>query len=539
VFRRIPLTRGATLEEAEAAIRSPPVAQALFPFRVASAVDNRDDELPHQPSSSREAERRPTSAAWHGGQHAHGKEAFAGVDGNQSKTTRASAFGNCGQPGAIASAHPEEGLTRKKGIARPHHSKEAQKYSVSFAGKPVESLLTKYMERNELFYKDSEYCRTCLALVAASLARNTWKRYNSAFRLWGKFQKESGLVVELLDVEAWEKKFLIWGWRDRGLKVNTLKIYLSELKELGRLAKSMETMGNDLGPFLVRGMSNLATPWKENRFPTKPLTVEDLRSIRKGLENFDWKLTGQSVWTCCVVAFWGAFRLGELLGSNAIKFDKFSSLLWEDVQLGSDSAKIRVKSAKVKGPPGNSVLLFPVPDKNLCPVTALCRLEKSERNLGMGSKESPVFRETNGNLLTKKVFLQIVNSTQGGTNSTISGKSFQTGLPSAMESFPEIFRDSHVKALGRWRGRSYQTYMKNDTPEFRWVFGRVASALLNKNFSQENREDDQTTWTESWNFPKAKSPRERIPVRARKTTVKRRLLPAKPRKGSIDSKSQR
>ncbi len=530
MYRRIPLTRSATLEEAEAAIKSPPVAQALFPFRVASEEVDRDGGPRHQSGTSRETGRRPVGPAWHENLNAHGKVAFTGVDGIRNKPTRTNTLGDCGQPGTSTSAHHEENPSRKKGITRPRHSKEAQKYGASFAGKPVELLLTKYMERNKSFSDDAEYCRTCLALVAASLARNTWKRYNSALRLWERFRKDSELVVEFLNVEAWEKKFLIWGWRDRGLNINTLS---------GRLAKNMEVMGNDLGPVLVRGMSNLATPKKKNRVEIKPLTVESLRKIRKGLEKFDWKLTGQSVWTCCVVAFWGAFRLGELLGSDAIKFDKFLSLLWEDVLLSSDTAKIRVKSAKVKGPPGDSVLLFSIPDKNLCPVTALCRLGKSEQNLGMGSKESPVFRETNGNLLTKRVFLKIVNSTQGEENYTFSGKSFRTGLPSAMESFPEIFRDSHVKALGRWRGRSYQTYMKNDMPEFRWVFDRVSSALLNKNFPQENREDDQTTWTESWSFPKAKSPRKRIPVRAKKTTAKQRSLPAKRKNGSIVSKSRK
>jgi hypothetical protein len=162
--------------------------------------------------------------------------------------------------------------------------------------------------------------------------------------------KESGLVVELIDVDVWEKKFLIWGWHDKRLKVSTLKTYLSELKELGRLAKNLATMGNDLGPFLLRGMSNLATPWEKNRVPAKPLTIEDLRSIREGLENFDWKLTGQSVWTCCVIAFWGAFRLGELLSSNTKNFDKFSSFLWEDVQLGSDSVKNSSEIRKGEGP---------------------------------------------------------------------------------------------------------------------------------------------------------------------------------------------
>jgi hypothetical protein len=71
------------------------------------------------------------------------------------------------------------------------------------------------------------------------------------------------------------------------------------------------------------------------------------------------------------------------------------------VQLTSDSAKIRIKSAKVRGPPGNLVYLFTIPDKFLCPVTALSRLKESEQNLGMGSNLSPVFKETGGPLNEK------------------------------------------------------------------------------------------------------------------------------------------
>jgi hypothetical protein len=124
------------------------MSQALFPFRVAAAVDDRDDGRLHQPGTSREAERRLTSSAWRGGQHAHEKEAAVSSNRRQIKPTRADAFGSCGQLGAIAPALPAEGSTRKKGIAKPHHSKEAQKYGTSFAGKPVELLLTKYMEKN-------------------------------------------------------------------------------------------------------------------------------------------------------------------------------------------------------------------------------------------------------------------------------------------------------------------------------------------------------------------------------------------------------
>ncbi len=237
MYQRIPLTRGATLEEAEAAIKSPPAAHALFPFRMTSEEVDSEGGPRHQSGTSRETGRRPIGPSWHENPSSHGKEAPLGADGIRSKPSRTVTLDDCGRPGTSTSAHHEENLSKKKGTARPHHSKEAQKYGISFAGKPVELLLTKYMERNKSFSNDAEYCCTCLALVAASLARNTWKRYNSALRLWEKFRTESGLVVEFLNVETWEKKFLIWGWRDRGLNISTLKIYLSELKELGRLAK--------------------------------------------------------------------------------------------------------------------------------------------------------------------------------------------------------------------------------------------------------------------------------------------------------------
>jgi hypothetical protein len=269
-------------------------------------------------------------------------------------------------------------------------------------------------------------------------------------------------------------------------------------------------------------MSNVGTQSKGEQTPTDPLTIADLREIRKGLGKYRKKLTGQSVWTCCLLAFWGAFRLGELLGSNGFIFDKFSSLLWEDVELAQNSAKIKIKSAKIRGPPGNSASLFSIPNKDLCPVLALTRLKASQLNLGMGEKRSPVFRESGGKFLTKKTFLDTVNAVGKGKETPITGKSFRTALPSALENFPSTFRESHVKALGRWGGRSYQVYMRNDQPEFQGVFNMVASVLLKNDSLQGSQRDDPTTWTGSWKIQKEKSPRKQNPVPARKRRATRR-----------------
>jgi hypothetical protein len=240
---------------------------------------------------------------------------------------------------------------------------------------------------------------------------------------------------------------------------------------------------------LLRGMENLRMGKKKTRSDAVPVTPDTLKLIKKGLSRTKERLTGQTIWTCCLVAFWGAFRLGELLGKSELKFDKFSDLLWE-------------------------------PDEGLCPVRALRRLKASQGNLGLGESHLPVFRKSSGKFLTKGGFLDEINRILGRHSIGLTGKSFRTGLPSALENFPQIFQESHLKALGRWKGRSYQLYMKNDTPEFRWVFQLVANTLLNRNVVQVKRNGGPATSTGSWRDLMGKSPpkRKTIPIRTKTRT---------------------
>jgi hypothetical protein len=379
------------------------------------------------------------------------------------------------------------------------------------------------MIKNEFFESKPGLMNECLDLVAASLAQNTWKRYDSAFRLWKLFNAQNEKKCDFLDTNSWCENFIVWGWSVRRLAASTLKVYLAELRKLGKLALGLRTPGGSLEKTLFLGMTNLSSRHWCSTGRVFPLSIENLKRIRKNLEKHRNKLTGQSVWACCLTAFWGAFRLGELLGRNGYQFDVFSDLLWEDVSWGKDWAKIHIKSAKVKGPPGNSALLFTVPDRKLCPVTALARLKKSQENFSMGKPGEPIFRESSGKFLTKRVFLDIVNEAKGKGTPKITGKSFRSALPSALENFPNLFRESHLKALGRWRGRSYQLYMRNDQPEFRHVFQAVSSALLEKSSTQANWKDSLATWTEFWDSRKGKSARKRgrIPTPSRTATQKR------------------
>jgi hypothetical protein len=286
------------------------------------------------------------------------------------------------------------------------------------------------------------------------------------------------------------------------------------------LISCLENETGELERTLLRGMENLRMGKSKTRSDTVPVTLDTLHIIKKGLSGFKEKLTGQTIWTCCLVAFWGAFRLGELLGKSELKFDRFSDLLWENVVMEGDTAIIHVKSPKTRGTRGVLATLFEIPDEGLCPVRALRRLKASQGNLGLGEPHLPVFRKSCGKFLTKGSFLDQINRVLERHSIGLTGKSFRTGLPSALENFPQIFQESHLKALGRWKGRSYQLYMKNDTPEFRWVFRLVATTILNRNNVQGKQNGGPATSTGSWRVPMGKSPptRKTIPIRTKTKT---------------------
>jgi hypothetical protein len=183
----------------------------------------------------------------------------------------------------------------------------------------------------------------CLDLIVASLSRNTWKRYNSAYNLWLVFCEKAKINPDIEKLSSCKSDFIIWCWKRGSPSVNTIKIYLSELSKLESLALALRNGGENLDLILLKGLENLRSNEKRQSRPVTPVTVKILTDIRSSLAKEKDHLSGQSVWTCCLVAFWGAFRLSELLGKTERGFDKFSDLLWEDIRFEADKVKIKIK----------------------------------------------------------------------------------------------------------------------------------------------------------------------------------------------------
>jgi hypothetical protein len=219
-----------------------------------------------------------------------------------------------------------------------------------------------------------------------------------------------------------------------------------------------------------------------------------LDEIRKGIIRAGWaRGSRKCVWAACLLAFWGSFRLGEIFANKVDSFDKFSDLLWNDIKIKKGGEMIlKIRGGKTPGPPGNRARLYRIQENRFCLITAIEKLKAYQKTHNLWEPNLPVFRRASGQNLTKTIFLKSVNYalTSGGRkNPFLTGKSFRSGIPSVLESFPQKFRENHIKSLGRWKSRAYQRYMRNDSPEFKWVFGKIADLLI-KNYSKTRREKE-------------------------------------------------
>jgi hypothetical protein len=218
------------------------------------------------------------------------------------------------------------------------------------------------------------------------------------------------------------------------------------------------------------------------------MDLQTLSWIRKGLLRGNWrKVTRTSVWAACLLAFWGSFRLSEILPSSKKRFDKFSDLLWKDLGLNENRLEIHLKSPKISYGWGNNVVLFTVPCKLFCPVRWVKKLRLIQEMKGILQEGSPVFRVSGGESLSRGVFLKIIKEAlalSGHNKKGISGKSFRSGIPSELEVFPEEFKERHLKALGRWKSSAYQIYIRKEIPEKRKIQSIIADVLI-KNFHSQ------------------------------------------------------
>ena len=186
------------------------------------------------------------------------------------------------------------------------------------------------------------------------------------------------------------------------------------------------------------------------------------------------------IWSASVIAFFGPFRLGEILSKNEKSFNPMETLLWRDIRFYKDSVLIRVKIPKNRNPNGEFIDLFEFKHHNCCPVETLLNLKSSKTN--KITDNSPVFMFESGTLLTPRAMSHTIRSLLepklGSAASMLSGHSFRAGIPSALSNHPELASDEEIKAWGRWDSSACNVYKRLNMNKKRAIFVKITSALM-------------------------------------------------------------
>ena len=321
-------------------------------------------------------------------------------------------------------------------------------------------------------------------LIFASLTQGSWKRYEVAAKLFLKFCHSAKIAFSFPIPDKVVIEFVVWVTKNRNLTCATIKSYLSALDHLATMTghKGEKWFENDQLKIVLKGIKNLGRGTENRKEAGRAIRVSDLLKIRKRVANTNWSLgSKQSFWTCCLVAFYGSCRMSELLGELAYKFGNNSAFCWKDVVwISEQQVQITVRIPKTNRG-SEKIDLFAFPKKSLCPVRALKNLEIAQKKSGLWAENLPVFRSSSGACLKKSNFAKSLKFlTKSEKLKNINLRSFRSGIPSLLERNPDLANDSHIKIWGRWKSKSYQTYMKGGNIGKKWIYQKIVAALLNE-----------------------------------------------------------
>jgi len=348
---------------------------------------------------------------------------------------------------------------QKKGTFHPKHSQKTGKYGNKNIPLPIKRLLKKQIKKIVSLKKQKVLQKTCIKLMAKSIAKSTWNRYNCAYKLWLAYKADS--KTNIIGFPKYEKiGFICWCKTNKSLKATTISMYISALEKIHNLCTDKNPL---FANALIKGIKNRESNPTPKRNKTTPVDFALLENIQEKLKSSLMSKGDRKVlWTVCIIAFWGCFRLGEILPKGKTTFDRFSDLLGADVCLRGGKLSLNLKSTKTRGTVPVKVSLSKIDWAGLCPVHAMKSLKKFQKHEGTWSKKLPVFRTENGANLSKHIFLKEINALFQTGDNTLTGKSFRCGIPTLLSKFNNIHDVQLIKAAGRWKSTAFRTYIVNN-----------------------------------------------------------------------------
>jgi len=318
-------------------------------------------------------------------------------------------------------------------------------------------------------------------LIFASLSRSSWNKNATALNKFKRFESFKGKsFIWPLSREA-ICQYVDWCLNKEKLSPATVEAYLSALSFVHKVnSMSENNCFNFVTKTMLTGAENMKFYSEISGQARKVMTLPVLKILGHQIAVSDWSEDSKQVfWCAALFAFFGSFRMGEILCQDSTKFHPDENLLWKDVKIKIDSVTVKVKIPKNRKPTGEYIDLFEYKDSGYCPISAIKKLEILK---GRGKKdETPIFGFSSGILLTQSVFNSLLSSllrpVLGEAADGFSGHSFRAAIPSALANCPHIANNEDIKSWGRWDSPSFKRYTRLSPKQKKGIFEKIVVAL--------------------------------------------------------------
>ena len=220
----------------------------------------------------------------------------------------------------------------------------------------------------------------------------------------------------------------------------------------------------------------------EAKHTRKVMTMALLKVLGHEIAKTDWPTNSkQVVWCACTTAFFGSFRLGEILPASEHNAHPSDTLLWKDINvISNEHVLVHVKVTKSRSKQGDYVDIFSFPGHGTCPVKSIIALRKFSVNNG---SDCPVFGFDSGKNLTLNILNSsirtLLESHLGPESAHFSGHSFRAAIPAVLAKYPEHSSSDEIMGWGRWKSSAYLLYTRLKADQRRKIFEKISTMLNN------------------------------------------------------------
>ena len=293
------------------------------------------------------------------------------------------------------------------------------------------------------------------------LAQSTRNTYKAALKRFHAFCVEFNVYTPFPVTEELLCCFVVY-LANQGLAPQTGKTYLAAIRSMQISLGLPEPRDSSSLPRLKRVLAGIQRVRLRQGIEPKvrlPITASLLSRIQVALAASS-DPERNTVWAIASLAFFGFFRLGELLPQSQEQIHPSTCLSWGDVTFNRTTdpsmVKVHLKQSKCDQFGAGVDIIVGRTNGPLCPITAILTYIARRQD-----QPGPFFLDSNLRPVTKKWFIGKIRAlleSLGLPQSQYAGHSFRIGA--ATTAALAGVEDSTIQILGRWQSSAFLQYVR-------------------------------------------------------------------------------